>query len=191
MSYHIYTTEAIILKRSPVGEGNILLSILTHDFGLIVASVQSARLEKSKLRPSVQEYSLVNISCVKAKGGWRVVDSSVIKSFFSTVDISSQDILVKVCNLLLKMMPEEGKHSEIFDTVESGFETLNYNQNKNIIECLLVLRILYYLGYVSPDGISEFLISSSLWDLKTLSLVGDKKPSIIKLINNGLSASHL
>jgi recombinational DNA repair protein (RecF pathway) len=32
---------------------------------LILASARSARLATSKLRPALQEYSLVNISCIK------------------------------------------------------------------------------------------------------------------------------
>jgi recombinational DNA repair protein (RecF pathway) len=69
MSYHVYTTEGIILKRTPFGEANILLHIFTKDLGLIIASARSARLSVSKLRTALQEGSFVIISCVKGKGG--------------------------------------------------------------------------------------------------------------------------
>ncbi len=61
MSYHIYTTDGIVLKRTAYGEANIFVHVLTHDLGLIIASVQSARLSTSKLNSALSEYTFVSV----------------------------------------------------------------------------------------------------------------------------------
>jgi recombinational DNA repair protein (RecF pathway) len=49
MSYHIYNTDGIVLKRVNFGESNALFYILTADLGLIISSAQAVRSHLSKL----------------------------------------------------------------------------------------------------------------------------------------------
>ena len=86
MSYHIYTTDGIILKRKPFGEANVLLHILTEDLGLILASATSARSAHSKLRLALQEYSYCSASLIKAKNGWKVTNVVEKNNFYFDID---------------------------------------------------------------------------------------------------------
>ena len=124
MSYHIYTTDGIILKRTPFGEANILLHILTEDLGLIMASARSARLSVSKLRPALQEYAYVSVSCIKGKNGWKITNVVEKGSFYFDMPEHSHKVLAQVVWVLLKMIQGESVHPEIFQTVKSGFEFL-------------------------------------------------------------------
>ena len=53
----IHTTLGFVINSRPYGEAGKLLSIFTRDFGLVLANAQGIRLEKSKLRPFIQDYS--------------------------------------------------------------------------------------------------------------------------------------
>ncbi|MBA3733457.1 recombination protein O N-terminal domain-containing protein [Patescibacteria group bacterium] len=193
MAYHIYTTEGIILKRSSFGEANILLYILTKDLGLIIASAQSARLSVSKLRPALQEYSLVSISVVKGKNGWKITNVIEKKNYFFNSPGEINSLLAKVSQLLLKMIVGESPNPEIYNIVYSGFEYLSEiteSENQSF-EILIVLRILANLGYVVSDSSTEKFISDSMWDKPKLEEVMTMKNNFILLINKALKESHL
>jgi recombinational DNA repair protein (RecF pathway) len=194
MSYHVYTTEGIILKRTPFGEANILLHVLTLDLGLIIASARSARLSVSKLRPALQEYAQVTISMIHGKGGWKITNVVEKNNFFFDVPMESRSILAKVASVLMQMIPGESVHPEIFQTVRSGFEFLKTLSSKKVpdFECLMLLRILYQLGYVVNNSDTQiFLAELDTWDSELLEKIYNHKNTLIAIINKALHESQL
>src|SRR3989344_1682744 len=194
MSYHIYTTEGIILKRMPFGEANIVLHILTSDLGLIMASARSARLSVSKLRPALQEYTLGMVSCVKGKNGWKVTNVVETENFFFEYPKYCHRVLAQISSVLLQMITGESPHSEIFQTVKSGFEFLKDVREKDMtsFETLMILRILHELGYVESDeNTGSFLEDMDGWNNPLLHKVEENKKSMVGIINKALKESHL
>ena len=194
MSYHIYTTEGIILKRVSFGEANIVLHILTSDFGLIIASAQAGRLQSSKLRPALQEYTLVSVSCVKGKNGWKVTNAVEKGNFYFDLPEYSRRVLCQISSVLLQMIQGETPHPEIFQTVKTGFEFLGTLSEKDVgnFEVLTVLRILYQLGYVAKDETTETILKDmNVWDEKLLQAVSENKIYIVAQVNKALQESHL
>lgn len=194
MSYHIYTTEGIILKRTGFGEANVLLHVFTKEFGLIIASARSARLSVSKLRPALQEYTLVLLSLVKGKNGWKITNVLSVDSFFFGVPKHTHKVMSQVSFVLLQMIQGESADKDLFQIVKSGFEYLK-NIDKECIslfEPLIIIRILNQLGYVVKDSeTSIFLENPVEWDEKIINLVMDKKIMIVGHINKALKESHL
>jgi len=188
MSYHKYSTEGIILKRLAMGESNVVVYVLTLDFGLIIASAQSARLQKSKLRPALVEWTHSAIAAVKGKNGWKITDAEAKENFFAF-----SPTLARISSILLKMIAGEVSHPEIFRIVFSGLQFLKTVEEKDVpdFEILIVLRILKELGYVSTDGIEEFVEKPDDWSYEILKKVFLKKTFFIKRINKGLKESQL
>ncbi len=194
MSYHIYTTDGIILKRKTFGEANVLLYVLTYDLGLIIASAQGARLSSSKLRPALQEYTLNSISCVKGKNGWKITNVVEKENFFFNYPGYSHKVLSQIVFILLKMIPGESPHKEIFQIIKTGFEFLKLLPEKHIsdFEALIVLRILHQLGYVeNKEDTGSFLKNDEEWNELILEKVSENKRNIILTINKALKESHL
>ena len=194
MSYHIYTTDGIILKRATFGEANILLYILTSELGLIIASARSARLSVSKLRGALQEYSFVSVSCVKGKNGWKITNVAEKGSFYFDYPEYSHKVISQVAAVLLKMIPGEAPHKEVFRTVRSGFEFLKSVKEEDIgnFETLLVLRILAELGYVVNDSDTQiFFTDKESWNTDLLGRIGENKRRVVELINKALKESQL
>lgn len=194
MSYHIYTTEGIILKRTPFGEANILLHILTQDLGLIMASARSARLSLSKLRPALQEYAYVSLTCIKGKNGWKITNVVEKGSFYFGYPEHTHKVLSQIASVLLKMIQGESPNKEIFEIVKTGFKFLGETKENDIqgFEMLIVLRILYKLGYVVEDKATNlFLKDLSHWSSNILEEVSQNKKDIVSLINKALRESHL
>ncbi len=194
MSYHIYTTPGIILKRKTFGESDTVLYILTRDLGLIIASAKSTRLMVSKLRSSLQEYSLATISCIKGKNGWKITNVASEKNLFFNSPDYAKKVLVQISTVLIKGIVGELPQKEIFETVESGFHLLINIEEKYIssFEILMVLRIMYQLGYVAKDKDTEkYLEESKTWDLRLLEDIEIDKKIIIGVINKSLKESQL
>lgn len=194
MSYHIYTTSGIILKKNHFDEANSLFYILTEDLGLILASAQGVRLQSSKLNSSLQEFSLVTLSCVKGKGGWKITNSIAKENFFFEKPIYIQKFITNLSRVLIRMMPGEENNPKIFSLIESAFSRLNNISGEDIdkFEILCNLRVLYNLGYIDRNTNTEvFLESLDNWDESLLEKVLINKKDLLGYINKGLKESHL
>lgn len=194
MSYHVYTTEGIILKKAPFGEANLLLYILTADLGLIIASAQSARVSASKLRSALQEFTHVTISCVKGKGGWRVVNVAQIQNFYFDGPEYVGKTLAQVVSLLIKMIPGESNQPGVFYLIKDAFVQIKNIDKKDIeyFEILVVLRLLFELGYVDKNSVPEKYFRNDLVFSEGIlvDLLSDKK-LLVQVINNSLKESQL
>ena len=190
MSYHIYTTEGIILKRTSFGEANLLLYILTAELGLIIASARSARVSASKLRPALQEYTHVTVSCVKGKGGWKVTNVASIQNSPEY----SHKTLAHIVSLLIKMMPGESHHPAVFEIVREAFVRAKdlKKENMEFFEIGVVLKVLFELGYVAKDSVSaKYIDTSNVFTTEMLENISVDKSMLVQVINNGLKESQL
>jgi DNA repair protein RecO (recombination protein O) len=194
MSYHIYSTIGIVLKRKTFGESDTVLSILTQDLGLVLASAKSTRTLQSKLKGSLQEYSLSNVSMVKGKNGWKITNASLIKNYYFDSPEYSKKIFAKISLILQKNITGELFHKEVFDIVRTGFDSVIETKIDNIqyIETLMVLRIMKELGYVALNDSNKIYFSDySSWGDKILGVVSENKLSIVSLINKAIKESQL
>ncbi len=75
MSYHIHETEAIVLASRNVGEADKIIRFYTKDFGTIAVIAKGVRLEKSKLRGSLDMCMHTRIAFVVGKDMYRLTDA--------------------------------------------------------------------------------------------------------------------
>lgn len=194
MSYHVYTTDGLILRRTPFGEANVVLHILTKDFGLIIASAQGVRLPKSKLCSVLQEYALITVSCVKGKNGWKITNAVEKENLYFSYPEYTRKVMSQIVSVLMKMIPGESRHPEIYDVVVSALTFLKSTTKDEInnFEILLMLRILYLLGYVGNDEKTKVLLdNTNEWKAEIFEIVKLNKANIVFLINKALRESHL
>lgn len=157
MSYHIYQTEAFIIEANNIGESNKLYTLFTKDLGLIRASAQGVRLLKSKLRYSLQELSFSTLAVVRGKEMWRITSARKLISLFDKrLPLSLRKMLARLLMFIKRLMPEEGKHEEIFKMISSisglcfnSRDLFTVDQPKYIeaVEAVAKLYILKVLGY--------------------------------------------
>jgi DNA repair protein RecO len=197
--HHIHTTYGLVIQSRPHGEANKIIYILTRDFGLITAIAQGIRYERSKLRYKVQDYNFANFSLVKGKEFWRLVGADEI---FSVENESGKlssikhQILCKVSALLMRLVHGEEKSEQIYDCIWNfynfNFESYSNNQDYiGTIESLLVLRILYWLGYVSHNVDFVDLLKKVDFDESIVRILVEKRTIMNKSINSALRESHL
>ena len=140
-----------------------MISIFTRDLGLVFASAQGIRFEKSKLRPFTRDYSFGQFSFVKGKEYWRLTGASGFGNEFEghfagsppaggsrELDASSagddigsremflntdaQTLVARIASLLERLLHGEQPNPELFDCIEAANVFLAGSSNLNAEE---------------------------------------------------------
>lgn len=156
--YSITTTRAIVLKSFDSGEKDATISLFTKDLGQIYAKVSGIRDLNSKHRFALQEHSLVDVSLVSGKTGWKITSSNFIKSFYFETSEDEREVILKILNLVKRFYVGEEANEKIFDDLVFGFENLS-KEDRSIeeVEAEIVFNFLNDLGYIEASRTSMSL----------------------------------
>lgn len=163
MKYNIYDTEALVLKSFIQGEESRTVMLLTREFGCLYARAQGVRKIQSKLRFGTVDSSLVSVGLLSGKNGWRITYLVPHENFYFSLRKNhvAQGAVVKIMSVCTHLVGEGKDNQEIFDTVVNGFYKMLKNINKKeevcIIERMIMLKILFVLGYVEYSVYSQFI----------------------------------
>lgn len=196
MSYHIYTTEGLILSQRASGEADRIYSILTEEFGLVRAKAGGVRKEVSKLKASLEPLSFSTISFVRGKEYWRITSAS-LESNLAKEFGGEKDLLVslsQVFALLEKLVVGESAHPELLDIISEALRFARSNtpekEDVKILEIWMVLNILYELGYVSDSEYTSIVLEKKL-SSEVLETIKQNKEKNVEIINAGIRITGL
>lgn len=74
----MYTTDAIVLKKTESGEADALFTLYTKEYGKIRALAQGVRKNEAKLKGHLEPLNLASISFVLGKNGERLTHAALI-----------------------------------------------------------------------------------------------------------------
>ena len=194
--YPIHTTPGFIIDSHPSGEAGKLLFIFTRDLGLILASAQGIRFEKSKLRYHTQNYSFGLFSFVRGKEIWRLTNGQENQEGILSLELSvkSQELLIRLAFLMKRLLHGEEAHPELFDhlsTVRRFLVTQLTEEQFKTLESLTVIRIMHALGYIGDDQTLKDCFTSTDVTIQLLDQLLEKRIIINQHINKALKESHL
>ncbi len=201
MSHHIYQTKAFILNTRDIGEANRLIAFFTEDLGLINASAQGVRLQKSKLKASLQELSFSKIAVVRGREVWRVTSADKLISLYDPrIPAPIRRTIVHIFAFLKRLLPLETKHDELFLSLskfcafcldKGNAAPLQDGAALTRLELLAQIRILYELGYGSDEDFIKPFLNINEWSLELLNTVAIHEDSMVLHIDKALESSHL
>lgn len=195
--YHLYHTDAFVLGGAPFGEGSKIISLFTRELGFLSASAKSVREERSKLRYGLQDFSYSDITLVRGKEFWRLTNAELRHQIMDEQNYSQEKakMVGRICALLRRLLVGEEKNEPLFIAVLLGFRFLKDATTKDLLEgaeIILVLRILYFLGYLAPRGeFDPFLSHADLWGEAVISTALLCRTLAISEINNSLKETQL
>ncbi|MCX6752855.1 MAG: DNA repair protein RecO [Candidatus Nomurabacteria bacterium] len=197
--HHIYHTEGIILGSNDFGETGKFYSIFTRELGMINASAQGIRKMSSKLRYVLQDFSYVKVDLVRGKEFWRITSAQKTGELDKLIkkEIGLQTV-ANISKLLKRLLQGEEQNEALFKDILDGFYILeNKINNQEIqkeeiqnIEMILVLRILYHLGYLGNHEKVDELVSSPFVE-GLLPYVTLNKKEILIEINKALHETQM
>lgn len=196
MAHHIYHTEGIVLKNRPSGEANASIALFTRELGLIETQAQGLRLGKSKLRYSLQEFSVGNFEVVRGKHVWRVTNA--IGTFNVHTALQNRRPLLlavsRIFALLTRLLSGEEANTELFETTMS---LVNFARDAEFsddeiqaLEHVAVWRILVLLGYGKEvKELAQF--KGNEWTKEVLTAMATVLPVARREINKALKETQL
>jgi DNA repair protein RecO (recombination protein O) len=197
MSHTLYTTKCIVFGSTDSGEANKYLSLFTKEIGLVRAVARSVREERSKLRYSLQNFSFSYATLVRGREVWRITGAEEIYSLHHELkeDAGKLFVVTQILSLLNRLLHGEEKNDYLFNTLSDGFGYLRFNEmNKEMLknfEHLIVLRILYSLGYIAKENNFTELLRLTEVNKILLENTESKRKDIIFAINRALNEAHL
>jgi len=194
MAHHVYQSEALVLRGIDVREANRFVDVFTRELGLIRAAATSSRKESSKMRYSLQDYTHLDVSLVRGKEVWRITGAKERSNIYYKLKDDKKKFFLfkKVNSLLTRLLHGEEKNERLFDALLSFIEFLSENkiesESVKNIECLIVLRILYHLGYVAKK---ENMYETNEFKDEFLVYIKKNQKDVIQEINAALKESQL
>lgn len=198
MSYRIYHTEGLVLGSYPSREADRVFKILTPNLGVIFCLATGIRKEKSKFRYCLQTGRFVkNVALVKGKDTWRLIHAENNSEFGQIYrNLSGRVVLSKVTILLKRMIHGEIANHNLYEDIKQAFLVLESSNSlnnffMNILESLLVLKIISRLGYEPKDTDLSSFVREKQFDENTIREFQPFERKAILFINQALQASHL
>ena len=160
---------------------------------MLYADARSAREERSRQRYSLQDFTLVRVSLVKGKGGWKVGSIQALHNFYhEAVNQAARGSVVSVFRLLRRFFKGEEPAPELFDYIVQAVEKLAIEQpERTFLQMLIQVHILAELGYVDNQLLPTALQNRTLASLDTTNYSETDERTIEQLYTQAVSASHL
>ena len=190
MAYKTYTTKALICGSKDSYTSDRSYRMFTEDAGMLWASARSVREERSKQRCALQEFSLIRVSLVRGRTGWRIGSvSTEINAYNKAQSRAARGGVTSVVRLLRQYLHGEEAHPGVFldtTTVLERLSSIDEDEVTTLVE-LYTLRILHKLGYIAPNKNYDELLDDTDWYHSPLPL----PPAAHQAVEQALRASHL
>ncbi len=192
--HEIYHTEGFIVRMTDLGEANTLFRIFTRDFGLITATAQSLRREKSKLRGHLSLYAFIALDVVRGRDLWRITAVRTIDDLPFSMPLRSKRIYGRTLEAVDRLYHGEEPHKLVFSHMQELTQLLKEKtfseQELKFLDTLSVTRLLAHLGYLKEtEVVAQF--TQSLFTVALAGMDESINRTLISQSQEALKASHL
>lgn len=188
--HKVHITDALVLRKRGVGEANTLVWLLTPKLGLVRASARSTRVPQSKLRYGLELLTLGRYSLVQGRHEWRLTGAEAHSRL--APPLVQRRAIGRVTQLVLRLVHGEEPQPALYAAVAEGLPLLAAARPEQVeaLECVLVLRILFTLGYLPhTEALSQFVEGDISIDLAAKALAS--RSLLVRAINESLQATGL
>lgn len=192
MAYETYTTEALVCGTKNRNTADRSYLLFTREAGMLFADARSVREERSRQRYALQDFSLLRVSLVKGKAGWRIGSIEPLRNFYHEAKTKdTRGSVVSVVRLLRRFLHGETADAGLFDEAADALAVLvGVVRERTFVEQVVQVRLLSKLGYVNLKYIPPELVSISLQELGGV-YTEELAVKIDKLYVQAVSVSHL
>ncbi len=188
MAYAIYTTEALVCGNYDNRTADKSYLLFTKDAGMLYATATSVREERSKQRYALQDFSLVRLSLVRGKSGWRIGSAEIESNIYNlALSREARIAAISMVKLIRQFVRGEDPLASVFLDLKTALQNIcNSDANPAIIADIFALRLLHKLGYIAEDeAFVDYLKAEEWWTLKPIPAKAEKA------IVEAKHASHL
>ena len=146
-----YKTEALVLKSIPWGEGGLLVTFYSKDFGKLRASARGIRKPSSKMVGHLEPLNKVSLALARPqRGGPDTVTQVLVTESFSSLKASLEGISrgVYVAELVDGFGTEGNPNPELYTLLLDTIRTLDSYPQQELILRYFELHLLRASGFM-------------------------------------------
>ena len=168
-----FSTDALVIKESSIGDNDRLLTLMTRDMGVIRAFAVGAKSVRSRRGSATGLLSYSNFHLDKKGDTYKVVEATANKVFFGAgSDIVTLAVAQYFCELCAFFGPHDETADEFLRVIlNSLYYMTDKKRNPALIKALTELRICGIAGYaptlVACDGCGKFEDKTMYFKLDT------------------------
>lgn len=172
-----FTTDALVIKETNIGERDRLITLMTRDMGVIRAYAAGAKSIKSKKGAATGLLSYSSFTIEKKGENYRVQEASVIRTFFGAgSDVLNLTLAQYFCELCLVLGPQDSAAEEFLRLILNSLHFLTEKKrNPILIKAITELRVAAISGYcpnlIACDGCGKFEDDIMYFKLENGSLI--------------------
>jgi recombinational DNA repair protein (RecF pathway) len=186
------TTSSLILSQSDLGEADVYLDILTTEVGRVPVRARGVRRLRSKLRYSLEPYSLGQANLIQSKtGGWLLITSTMERNlFYEPGNSESRHVITRMMDLIRRVTPPEEPCPSLVRFLMDVTNNYDYVIKNYLLYASLLLSDLGYfdLSGLTNPGIFDEWLSNSKSSFPNVMLAPDEihqlKHSIARALHN-------
>ncbi len=150
-----FTTEALVIRESNIGENDRLVTLLTRDMGVIRAFAAGAKSIKSKKGAATGLLSYSSFTILKKNDTYRIYEATPIRVFFAAGnDIVSLSLSQYFCELCAVIVPNNTSSEDYLRLILNSLHFLTQEKREpSLIKAITELRLAVISGY-SPNLIA-------------------------------------
>ncbi len=143
-----YQTEAIVIKKTKLGEADTILTLYTPNLGKIQGFAKSLRKTKSKMAGHLELLTHSQISLVRGRNIDTITGAQTIDSFLplkSDLELSSAALYVT--ELVNQFAAADAEDQPIFQLLLATLQRLSQGENSDLVLRYFELQLLNEVGY--------------------------------------------
>jgi DNA repair protein RecO (recombination protein O) len=147
----LHRTEGIVLKTVPFGEADLIVTYLTHDYGIIRAFAKSPRKIKSRFGSSLEPFTHANIAFWGKEDAAlpRLTQADIIHPFDSLRSTLKCFLKVsEMTELTLHFVPERERNGKVYSLFLDTLRTAEADCEAGLLPLYYKLRLLEIVGYL-------------------------------------------
>lgn len=143
-----YQTEAIVLRKTRLGEADRILTLYTPHLGKIQAFAKSIRKPKSKMAGHLEMITHSRVQLTRGRNLDTVTGARTIHGFYHLkTDLWQNSRALYISELVERFTPDHMENEPVFELLLATLEELQAGDTGDLLLRLFELRLLDLLGY--------------------------------------------
>jgi DNA repair protein RecO (recombination protein O) len=143
-----YQTEAVVIKKTKLGEADRILTLYSRDFGKIEAVAKGVRRPKSKLAGHLELLTYSQIRLARGRNLDTVTGSQTVEAFLPLKnDLWLTSYGLYTAELVNQFNPERSPNQAVFDLLVDTLRRLSQAENSDLTLRFFELHLLETAGF--------------------------------------------
>jgi DNA repair protein RecO (recombination protein O) len=147
--YRYYQSQAIVLKHTPIGESDIIVTFYTRDFGKLPAVARRARRPNTKLSGDMELLNHLDLSVSRGRSLDHVNESIIINTFKNIrTDLHLIGCAMYVVELIDIFGEDRSANKPLFDDFIKVLTQINLGEINDVFISWFQFKVLHHSGFI-------------------------------------------